>query len=66
MRRLAVLLAAAVAALALPGPAVAHVAGIEYRFPLPVWMYALAGAAAVVAYTISGVLVLGLALQGEG
>lgn len=50
MQRLAALLGAAgVAALAVPSPAFAHVAGIEYRFPLPVWMYALAGAAAVVA-----------------
>ncbi|MGH2847073.1 MAG: hypothetical protein ACRDL0_13815 [Thermoleophilaceae bacterium] len=49
MKRLAVLLGAVGGALLLPSPALAHVATIEYRFPLPVWMYALAGAAAVLA-----------------
>lgn len=33
----------------LPGAAYAHVANIEYRFPIPVWVYALAGAMAVLA-----------------
>ena len=37
------------AALALPPDALAHVANIEYRFPLPVWLYAVAGAVAVLA-----------------
>lgn len=36
-------LAAALAAAALPGAAFAHVANIEYKFPLPVWLYAVAG-----------------------
>lgn len=46
----AALAAAAGAALALPAPALAHVTpGVDYRFPLPVWLYALAGGAAVVA-----------------
>jgi hypothetical protein len=38
----------ALAALAVPSSAWAHVANVEYRFPLPVWVYALAGAVAVV------------------
>jgi hypothetical protein len=38
----------AVAALLLPGVAAAHaVSGIDYRFPLPVWLYALAAGLAV-------------------
>jgi hypothetical protein len=41
--------AAFLAALALPEVAAAHAAGINYRSPLPVWLYALAGALAVVA-----------------
>ncbi len=35
----------AVAALVLPSAASAHVAGVEYKFPLPVWLYAVAGVA---------------------
>lgn len=35
---------AAVTALAVPSVALAHVANIEYRFPLPIWLYGLAGA----------------------
>jgi len=39
---------AGVAALLLPGAAAAHaVSGIDYRFPLPVWLYALAAGLAV-------------------
>lgn len=44
----AVVGAAAIAVLALPAPALAHVANIEYKFPLPIWLYAAAGAVAVV------------------
>lgn len=40
---------AALAALGLPAAALAHVANVEYRFPLPVWLYGLAGAVVVVA-----------------
>ena len=43
------LVAVALGALALPAVAFAHVANIEYRFPLPVWLYGLAGAIVVVA-----------------
>lgn len=35
--------------LALPNAAAAHAVDIEYRFPVPVWLYALAGGAAVLA-----------------
>lgn len=38
---------AAAAALAAPAAAYAHVANVEYRFPLPIWLYALAGALVV-------------------
>ncbi len=42
------LAAAALAALAVPGSASAHaVPGIDYRFPLPVWLFALAAGIAV-------------------
>lgn len=34
-------------ALIWPASALAHVANVEYRFPLPVWLYALAGGAVV-------------------
>jgi hypothetical protein len=49
MRRRGLALAAAsVAALLLPGAAAAHaVSGIDYRFPLPIWLYALAAGLAV-------------------
>ena len=49
MRRRGLALATAtVAALLLPGAAAAHaVSGIDYRFPLPVWLYALAAGLAV-------------------
>ena len=49
MRRAALALALAVAAaLALPGAAAAHaVSGVDYRFPLPVWLYGLAAGLAV-------------------
>lgn len=40
-------LGATVAALAVPAAALAHVANIEYRFPLPIWLYGLAGALVV-------------------
>jgi hypothetical protein len=39
----------AAAALLVPPAAAAHVGGIEYKFPLPVWLYALAGGIAVLA-----------------
>lgn len=43
-------MAAAGAVLVFPAPALAHVTpGIDYRFPLPVWLYALAGGFAVIA-----------------
>src|SRR5215217_5234455 len=43
-----VLVMASVAALLLPGAAMAHaVSGIDYRFPLPVWLYGLAAGLAV-------------------
>jgi len=38
-----------VAALLLPGSASAHAVNIEYKFPLPIWLYALAGGVAVLA-----------------
>ena len=38
-----------VATLLIPGNAAAHVANVEYRFPLPIWLFALAGATVVVA-----------------
>jgi hypothetical protein len=49
MRRTGLVLAvASVAALLLPGAAMAHaVSGIDYRFPLPVWLYGLAAGLAV-------------------
>jgi hypothetical protein len=47
-RRGLVLAAVSVAALLLPGAAAAHaVSGIDYRFPLPIWLYALAAGLAV-------------------
>lgn len=46
---------------ALPSPVLAHVAGIEYEFPLPVWLFALAGALAVVA----SVPAAAVAVKGE-
>jgi hypothetical protein len=43
-----VLITACTAALVLPGAAAAHaVQGIDYRFPLPVWLYGLAAGLAV-------------------
>lgn len=39
--------AAGIIALTIPAGAFAHVANIEYRFPLPIWVYALGGAAVV-------------------
>ena len=39
--------AATIVALAVPASALAHVGNIEYRFPLPIWMYALGGALVV-------------------
>ena len=49
MRRTGLVLAvASVAALLLPGAAMAHaISGIDYRFPLPVWLYGLAAGVAV-------------------
>jgi hypothetical protein len=49
MRRTGLVLATAtLAALLLPGAAMAHaVSGIDYRFPLPVWLYGLAAGLAV-------------------
>jgi hypothetical protein len=49
MRRTSLVLATAtVAALLLPSAAMAHaVSGIDYRFPLPVWLYGLAAGLAV-------------------
>ena len=49
MRRAGLVLAvASVAALLVPGAAMAHaVSGIDYRFPLPVWLYGLAAGLAV-------------------
>src|SRR5439155_21817766 len=42
------LIAVALAALVLPSAAAAHaVPGIDYRFPLPVWLYGLAAGLAV-------------------
>lgn len=43
LRALALTVAAATVALAVPATALAHIANIEYRFPLPVWLYGLAG-----------------------
>jgi len=43
------LVALGAAALAFPAGASAHTVDIEYRFPLPVWLYALAGGVAVLA-----------------
>lgn len=43
----ALTVAVAVIALAAPAAAFAHTAGVEYRFPLPVWLYGLAGALVV-------------------
>src|SRR5260221_5572253 len=41
---------ALVAGLAVPAIAAAHAGGtIEYRFPVPIWLYALGGAVAVLA-----------------
>src|SRR5919204_3276341 len=49
MRRTGLVLATVLAAaLALPGAAAAHaVSGVDYRFPLPVWLYGLAAGLAV-------------------
>ena len=38
---------ATIVSLLVPASALAHVANIEYRFPLPIWLYALAGALVV-------------------
>ena len=43
----ALVAAAGAVALAAPATALAHVANIEYRFPIPVWLYGLAGAGVV-------------------
>ena len=50
--------AAALGALLLPGAALAHVANIEYRFPLPVWLYGLAGAVVVLVSAPAAALAL--------
>ena len=48
-RLLAVAVLTALAALVAPSTSLAHAAGIEYRFPLPIWVYAAAGGFAVLA-----------------
>jgi len=48
----------ALAALALPAAAFAHVANVEYRFPLPLWLYGLAGALVVLASAPAAALAL--------
>ena len=67
-RRLSTLaIAAAVAALAMPSAALAHVANIEYRFPLPIWLYGLAGALVVLLSAPAAALALRRApWVGEG
>ena len=44
-----VLLGVVAIALVWPSAALAHVANVEYRFPLPVWLYAVAGGIVVLA-----------------
>ena len=46
-RRLMLVAAVTGAALVAPAAASAHVANVEYKFPLPIWLYALAGGLAV-------------------
>jgi hypothetical protein len=64
VRRNALVLASVLAAaLFLPGAAAAHaVSGIDYRFPLPVWLYALAAGLAVLLSAPAA----SLAVQGAG
>ena len=50
--------AVALAALIAPAAAFAHVANIEYRFPLPVWLYGLAGALVVLVSAPAAALAL--------
>jgi hypothetical protein len=47
MRRPIALGLALLLALGIPAAAAAHVGGVEYRFPIPVWVYAFGGALAV-------------------
>ena len=55
-RLMVVLLVCLGAALAAPATAFAHVANIEYRFPLPVWLYGVAGAFVVLVSAPAAVL----------
>lgn len=48
-RRLLAFAVVLTATLVVPAVASAHVAGIEYKFPLPIWLYAAAGGVAVLA-----------------
>lgn len=61
-RRVFVLAVVLAAALLVPAAASAHVAGIEYTFPLPVWLYAVAGGIAVLASAPAAAL----AVRGSG
>lgn len=54
----ALVLAAVFVSLAAPAGAMAHVANIEYRFPLPVWLYGLAGALVVLVSAPAAALAL--------
>lgn len=58
LRRTVILAVAVAAALVLPATALAHVANIEYRFPIPVWLYAVAGAAVVLLSAPAAVVAL--------
>jgi hypothetical protein len=57
LRALAAATAAVLGLLALPSDALAHAeTGVQYDFPLPIWLFVVAGAAAVVASVPAAVL----------
>lgn len=58
LRRSITVSAVGLATLVLPTAAFAHVANIEYRFPLPIWLYGLAGALVVVGSAPAAALAL--------
>jgi hypothetical protein len=64
-RRLAIaVVAGALAALALPTSALAHATEVGYRFPLPLWLYSLGGALAVLASVPAAALAVGAETRG--
>lgn len=64
--RLWLVAAAALAALVAPAAAAAHVANVEYKFPLPIWLYAVAGGIAVLASAPAAALAVRGGTEGAG